>query len=996
MKNKHVIEPVKLYILNVLKINIYNKIMNDPIIKDYLNITNDYKEKYGEKIILLMQVGAFFEIYGLKDIDGIIGGSQILDICSICQLNFSEKKSSYQNKQVIMAGFRDFSLDKFIPKMIDSGYTAVVYVQEKKNTGIIRKLEGIYSPGTYLSNENTKPNNITNNIMCVWIDKIKQNFEERLIYGISIINIFTGKSYIFEHEVQYLLNPTTFDELERAVSVFSPSEVIFISPFENNVVKTIQNFIGINNISIHNININDKNEKIENCTKQTYINQILSKFFNEECKNQCQEFNLYTIACQSFCYLLDFVQEHNNGLVKKIALPIFNNSSTRTVLANHTLKQLNIIDDNQYHGSLSSVLNFLNKCTYSGGKRLFKHQLTNPCFDENWLNNEYRKIDIFDKNKVDYLRIVLSSLPDMEKILRQMLIRKIYPFHIWQLYNSLNVIQTIFENIENDEIYDYLTNNKNIEEEINKIKDFIDNHFIIEDCKKIQTLQTFECNFIKEGVSQELDNLINEQKENEEMFDGIHALFNNFMRTSQKDADTEFIKKHQTEKSGVSLQLTKKRASTLKTILSKQKVQEVQIINKSFLLSEIKISSASTSADEINFPLLTYITKNRIKLQDQINTTICIIFNELLEKIEENWLNKIEDLCCFSAKTDVLVTKVHIANKYNYCKPEIDQYSEKSFVKAKNIKHCLIEHLQTSETYVTNDIHLGCNDQNGILLYGTNAVGKTSLIRALGIAVILAQAGMYVPCSSFLYKPYTAIYSRILGNDNLFKGLSTFAVEISELRVILRMADPRSLILGDEVCSGTETESALSIFVTSLMSIYKNNSSFIFATHFHEILNYDEIKQLESLKIYHMHVNFDRENDCLVYDRKLKLGAGTRMYGLEVCKSLYLENDFLDKAYELRNKYFPENRGELSNKKSIYNAKKIKSLCEMCNISISTETHHLFPQKDALPNGYIDNFHKNSPGNLAALCEECHLKIHKENKQIKKKKTTKGIKLIEM
>ena len=113
---------------------------------------------------------------------------------------------------------------------------------------------------------------------------------------------------------------------------------------------------------------------------------------------------------------------------------------------------MNIIDDNQYHGSLSSVLNFLNKCKYSGGKRLFKHQLTNPCFDENWLNNEYRKIDIFDKNKVDYLRTVLSSLPDMEKILRQMLIRKIYPFHIWQLYNSLNIIQTIFEKIYNPEL----------------------------------------------------------------------------------------------------------------------------------------------------------------------------------------------------------------------------------------------------------------------------------------------------------------------------------------------------------------------------------------------------------------------------------------------------------------------------------------------------------------------------------------------------------------
>ena len=68
-----------------------------------------------------------------------------------------------------------------------------------------------------------------------------------------------------------------------------------------------------------------------------------------------------------------------------------------------------------------------------------------------------------------------------------------------------------------------------------------------------------------------------------------------------------------------------------------------------------------------------------------------------------------------------------------------------------------------------NDISLGVENEMGILLYGTNAVGKTSLIRAIGVAVIIAQCGMYVPCSSFLFKPYNAIFSRILGNDNLFK-----------------------------------------------------------------------------------------------------------------------------------------------------------------------------------------------------------------------------------
>ena len=81
--------------------------------------------------------------------------------------------------------------------------------------------------------------------------------------------------------------------------------------------------------------------------------------------------------------------------------------------------------------------------------------------------------------------------------------------------------------------------------------------------------------------------------------------------------------------------------------------------------------------------------------------------------------------------------------------------------------------------FVTNDIYIGkkFDEQNinGILLYGTNAVGKTSLIRALGIAVILAQSGIYVPCSSFKYKPYTAIFSRILGNDNIFKWMFSYS-----------------------------------------------------------------------------------------------------------------------------------------------------------------------------------------------------------------------------
>ena len=88
---------------------------------------------------------------------------------------------------------------------------------------------------------------------------------------------------------------------------------------------------------------------------------------------------------------------------------------------------------------------------------------------------------------------------------------------------------------------------------------------------------------------------------------------------------------------------------------------------------------------------------------------------------------------------------------------------------------------------------------------------------------------MFVACDMMEYYPYKSLFTRILGNDNIFKSLSTFAVEMTELRTILKLADENSLILGDELCSSTETGSAISIFVAGLMKLYESKSSFIFA-----------------------------------------------------------------------------------------------------------------------------------------------------------------------
>lgn len=259
----------------------------------------------------------------------------------------------------------------------------------------------------------------------------------------------------------------------------------------------------------------------------------------------------------------------------------------------------------------------------------------------------------------------------------------------------------------------------------------------------------------------------------------------------------------------------------------------------------------------------------------------------------------------------------------------------------------------------------------------------------------MAQSGFFVPCESFRYSPYKYLFTRILGNDNIFKGLSTFAVEMSELRTILKFAQKNSMILGDELCSGTESSSALSIFTAGLEKLHEIGCSFIFATHFHEIVKYEEIQNLENLKLYHMTVIYDASLKKLIYDRKLRLGPGDNMYGLEVCKSLDLPIEFLDRAHSLRNKYQNE-LSILEQKTSKYNSDKIKGLCEICKINMGTEVHHLQHRKNAKSGIINKEFKVNHKANLINICERCHDKIHKSNKEHKISKTNEGYEIIEI
>jgi DNA mismatch repair protein MutS len=237
----------------------------------------------------------------------------------------------------------------------------------------------------------------------------------------------------------------------------------------------------------------------------------------------------------------------------------------------------------------------------------------------------------------------------------------------------------------------------------------------------------------------------------------------------------------------------------------------------------------------------------------------------------------------------------------------------------------------------------------------------------------MAQAGMYVPCNKMKYGIYNNISSRILGNDDLSKGQSSFEVEMIELNHILRRSDNRSLVLGDEICRGTTTIDALSLVASSITELSKRNTNFMYTTHLHKLKELECVKNIENVGIYHIKVRI--ENGKVIYDRTLQPGNGNTMYGIEIARAMNMDEEFIKHAYSVRDILLNQESYILSQKPSKYNKDMYMGNCEICEEK-GEDTHHIGFQCMANDDGLIDYYHKNIEHNLVTLCKKCHTLIH--------------------
>jgi DNA mismatch repair protein MutS len=348
----------------------------------------------------------------------------------------------------------------------------------------------------------------------------------------------------------------------------------------------------------------------------------------------------------------------------------------------------------------------------------------------------------------------------------------------------------------------------------------------------------------------------------------------------------------------------------------------------------------------------------------------------LNEKFSTSW----DALETWISRVDMSITIRDVSYARGFVRPIL--CGGESRLEIQGLRHPLIESQQVRTEYVKHDVTLAPG-QEGWLVYGMNASGKSSLMKSVGIATILAQCGAYVPASRFEFSPFRSLFTRILNKDDLWAGLSSFAVEMSELSDILTRAGPHSLVLGDEVCSGTESMSAMALVGASLEHLSRQKAKYIFATHLHGLQNIPAVAGLSGLTVWHLRVRHDLATDRLVYDRTLHPGAGSSLYGLEVAKAMAIPFDVLESAHTIRRALVGQ-KTEAEAPVSAWNSAIQRRVCELCGAAATgkLEVHHREERATAKGGKLADGTSMNAVRNLVVACEECHDKHHAKELEI--------------
>ncbi|MBA1433557.1 MAG: MutS family DNA mismatch repair protein, partial [Epsilonproteobacteria bacterium] len=857
-------------------------------------------------------IQTFFEVYEVNNDEVQIGkAKEIAELLNI-QLTKKNKNSIDNRVYTLLAGVPAVSFERYLNRLIaEQKYTVIVVKQKGNPPKISRYISQIVSPGT---NFEHIVDNDDNYIVSILVDKYRDIYS----VGYSAIDVTTGKTWLYETHGTSEDPSYALDEVFNLLNVYRTSEVVmtFLDGVENQ--KHVMQYLEIP--EHYHYSVNNSRPKIDfqnELFKEVYqIQSLLSPIEHLDLERN-------PMITESLAILINFVIEHDYHIVQKMSMPRIIDNRRFMYLGNNALEQMGIISKDRREFTL---LKMMDKSSTAIGRRLLKERLLNPIMEKEELERRYNLIEKVSSH-VRYLDETMRGIYDLERLSRRLNLARLHPFEMNHLYESMVSVKELMLYVKKYKIQKTPFHESEVDEFLRDIEKSIDL-----DVSRRFTNNTVDENFLMSEVDEAIDTLVKENAVMLIAFEDIMKKIEALLEAAGASSATKVVSLGLLEKEGYYISLSKNRFSLIESSFKKDEEFSKFVVKK------------LTNSVKITFPFTDELSDRIMKNRRKIVTLVKERYIQLQLLFERRYALLFERVISYVADLDVGVSSSKIAQEYKHSRPMIVEAKEdENFMQIMQLCHPLIEVQERGGIYVPNDIVMGNRDYldlphpktvmldvsvhdghdiNGVLLYGINSSGKSSLMKSIGIAVLMAQSGFFVSVAVMKFSIFDSLFTRIVSKDNLAKGLSTFAVEMLELKNIFNRSTVRSLVLGDEISHGTETLSGVAIVASAIKKLSDVRCLFLFATHLHQLSTMPEITQLNNVVDLHLSVEYDEEADKLVFNRVLQAGSGSSIYGLEFAKSLHMDSEFLEIANTIRKRLandFDELELLVKKKKSKYN-----------------------------------------------------------------------------
>lgn len=911
--------------------------------RTYLSAWEAQSAKYGPRTALLYQVGGFYEIYDVENLTTGTTRANVRDIAEICQLSLTTH-SVDDDTQTLFGGVPEGALGKYERILVGAGYTVVIVSQRKGASGAVeeRVVEHISSPGCYVEGGGGSGGKERRLVGCVLESLTDGPAALRRVYWAAVaLDVATGGIWFVEG--------TDRDRLHQFLCLHPPAEIVVWSDGGSAATGLLELLrSGAGAAAFHVRCLPAASVAIDEA--------VLSRFWSPV-RTRLEWMARAPQSRRCLAALMEFAADHLPSALRSLQIPTAWVADGDVRLGNAALEQLGILSL-RGEGDRQCLLASLDQCRSVAGRRLLRSRLLRPISDVAELN---RRLDLVDRVGAATPEVAartekaLRSFYDMSRLWRRLELGSASVGELACLLRSYAAaadLIALWMNVSDGSVAGAAAWCAEMAAEWSA--DILTD--MSREGQSIPVVALPCCHGTTDAA------LISSFATGEALRAEAQALVTAWSALGRGEP----LYLADAEGGGFRVTGTKRRISAVLTAL------------RDGGDTSAEISTHKTSAVLETAGLRDLSARHRAWWHSW-----SAIWAEFWAVSQERIVSRgrviHQALVDWCAELDVAWTIARIAQERLWRRPVFVEDSAESWIAVDRLRHPILERL-TTVPYVPHTLTLGQLPSGGsggvdvpgvtprgLLLYGMNAAGKSSLMKAVGLCVVLAQCGFPVPAAACRLSPFTALFTRILGNDNLWAGLSSFAVEMTEFREILRFADARSLVLGDELCAGTESLSATALVAAGVETLAGRGTKFVFATHLHELATMPDIAGHSGVRAVHLRVHYDAATDRLVYDRELAAGSGSALYGLEVCRALDLPSGYLERAMALRSQL----AGVVAATTSSYSAGAVVDRCAICGSHMGLETHHIRPQAEAMA-AASEGFNIHGPGNLVCLCAGCH------------------------